>query len=233
MPSEDFDWLRFNASESSISTNATEPNLPGAGRTLGLLFDSLGRALEQKGSGIAEKWGFGPRAVAVRIQKIRPRPISYYCFDHQQYCLKGHCVTYPRNVSAAEKKKLKKDCRRLVKYATRYCSYFFDSSFKTMMGERSNVPGNQLIALDTLCDIAFADQKVRKILAEVDAVKALARRISSWPEHHPEMLLNKSRRALASVSENIINCAGQQLLPGTKSPSSIYSAVPTLIPYLK
>lgn len=32
----------WNSSASSISTTATEPNLPGAGRTVGLLIDKLG-----------------------------------------------------------------------------------------------------------------------------------------------------------------------------------------------
>lgn len=49
----------FNHSESSVSTNATAPNLAGPGRTLGLLCDFLGKTLEMNVSKLAEKCGLG------------------------------------------------------------------------------------------------------------------------------------------------------------------------------
>ena len=46
------------ASTSYYSTNYTEPNLPGAGRVLGLAYDSAGRQLEKAMGVVAQKVGY-------------------------------------------------------------------------------------------------------------------------------------------------------------------------------
>lgn len=82
----------------STSTNETAPNLPGAGHTIGLLYDSLGLILERLLNRIAVKRGLGPKAVSDRIRDNR----------------------YHRSYTAThELRVLVKDCRSLVKYATK------------------------------------------------------------------------------------------------------------------
>ena len=49
-------------STSNPSTNDTESNLPGAGRTLGRFYDSAGRRLEKAMGIVAQKVGYRPRS---------------------------------------------------------------------------------------------------------------------------------------------------------------------------
>ncbi len=55
---------------SSVSTNATAPNLPGPGRTVGLAIDWLGAQLE-KFINISAQWrGLEPKAIAQEIRRL-------------------------------------------------------------------------------------------------------------------------------------------------------------------
>lgn len=49
------------------SSNATESDLPGPGRTLGKVYDFLGKRLERALATLAERKGLGPKQVAERI----------------------------------------------------------------------------------------------------------------------------------------------------------------------
>ena len=65
-------WRRFYPNEVDIieheSTNATESDLPGPGRTLGKVYKNIGRRLEEFLNDLAERKGLGPSAVAIRIK---------------------------------------------------------------------------------------------------------------------------------------------------------------------
>lgn len=52
---------------SIISSNATESDLPGPGRTLGRVYGYLGRHLKRALGALAERKGLGPQQVALRI----------------------------------------------------------------------------------------------------------------------------------------------------------------------
>lgn len=79
------------------SSNDTESDLPGPGRTLGKLYRLIGRHIERGVSAIAEKRGYGPLAVA---ERIRTRQSNNY----------GERYTF------AIVSKQEKDCKRLIQY---------------------------------------------------------------------------------------------------------------------
>ena len=55
-------------SDCSVSTNATDENLPGSGRTIGLIYATVGKSLEKRLGNTAERLGQGPRLTAIRIK---------------------------------------------------------------------------------------------------------------------------------------------------------------------
>ena len=63
-----------NVSILSVSTNATEANIPGVGRTIGLFYDYAGGKLQKKINQVSEKLGYGPRATALKIEKTLNDP---------------------------------------------------------------------------------------------------------------------------------------------------------------
>ena len=63
---------------SIASTNETADNLPGHGRLLGNLYVSLGRHLEYGIGTIAGKMGFGPKAIASKIKRLRENDVSLF-----------------------------------------------------------------------------------------------------------------------------------------------------------
>ncbi len=58
----------YEASVSTLSTTATASNLPGAGRTLGLLYDSVGTRVGIRISRLAVRNGYGPKETFAQIQ---------------------------------------------------------------------------------------------------------------------------------------------------------------------
>ena len=79
----------------SLSTsNETEDDLPGSGRTLGKLYNFLGQKVESGLSGAAERMGYGPNAIAMRIQRIQEN----------------------RGLDLRRRRKLRANCKRLVCY---------------------------------------------------------------------------------------------------------------------
>ncbi|KAH8110472.1 hypothetical protein DFH11DRAFT_1514209 [Phellopilus nigrolimitatus] len=96
----DFDQVSLD----SVSTNATADNLPGAGRTLGLLYSHAGRHLEVLLGGIAERMGRGPRATFLRIQK------------NSEIVTLASVLLLPQAAVKAKKKKIERDCKRMLKY---------------------------------------------------------------------------------------------------------------------
>ncbi len=93
---------------SSISTNATAHNLVGPGRNVGLLFDWLGAHLEALMNRRATRLGLGPDAVVEAIRLLlRHRETTFT--ERHRLPLKPS--------TAVEAKKLKKLCKKLLRYA--------------------------------------------------------------------------------------------------------------------
>lgn len=106
--------VRSNAPSSTHST-ATAPDLVGPGRTLGLLFDWLGRGLESFLNERATQLNLGPEATARDIRRMRRR---------KEVSLLVQYVAPYAHVTKAQEKKLRKLCKNLFKYAR----FDFDSS---------------------------------------------------------------------------------------------------------
>lgn len=94
---------------STHSTNSTASNLPGLGRTLGLGLSILGRAFEEQLFRKAHKLGLGPNATACRLESRMAQ------FDQ---------VVNPSDREKA-KKKIVKDCYRILKYMNECTSSLF------------------------------------------------------------------------------------------------------------
>ncbi len=93
---------------SSISTNATAPNLPGAGRTVGLLIDRLGSHVENL-LNIGAQWRkIGPKAVAQDIRRI---------LRHDQTTFAERFSRRVVQLSKRDERDFRKMCKRLLKYA--------------------------------------------------------------------------------------------------------------------
>ncbi len=105
MTSDDIlEFVRFD----SIDSNATAPNLPGPGRTVGLLFDWLGTRMERVLSIRALKLGYDPDAVARDIRKL--------CRHHERRIDMLH--KFPgMGLTSVDKKRLKKLCKKLTECA--------------------------------------------------------------------------------------------------------------------
>ncbi len=108
MTSDDIFELLKSDTKSSIDSNATASNLPGAGRTVGLLFDWLGARVESVLSRRALKLGYDPDGVAQDIRQIcrhdkRPMDVRHKVPELQ--------------LTNGERKHLKKLCKKLVECA--------------------------------------------------------------------------------------------------------------------
>lgn len=92
----------------SVSSDATAPNLPGAGRTVGLLMDYLGSHLELFLNLRAGDFGLGPEAIAQEIRHLR---------RHHETSISERHGTSTVGLNRREARTLKKLCKRLLKYA--------------------------------------------------------------------------------------------------------------------
>ncbi len=93
---------------SSVSTNATAPNLPGPGRTIGLLMDWLGTRMERFMNICADRRGLGPKAVAQEIHCLRRHDETSIVERHT-----GSVVRLNKH----DERAFRKLCGRLLKYA--------------------------------------------------------------------------------------------------------------------
>lgn len=85
-----------------MSTNYTMSNLPGTGRILDKLYRAGGRKVERCLGRLAQRAGYGPDAVSLRIRQIA-RDLSYSSGTGRQ--------------STKVQKALSELCRRLLHYA--------------------------------------------------------------------------------------------------------------------
>ena len=97
-------------SQSSISTTATAPNLVGAGRTVGLVYDKAGSWLQRRINWWATRRGYGPHETAKAIRLI---------LDGAEEEIEYHWTTLRlyRPLADDEKKAAEKKCKVLLKYA--------------------------------------------------------------------------------------------------------------------
>lgn len=111
-PYEENDTPEAFASQSSFSTMATAPNLPGTGRVLGLVYDDLGFRLVQLLTKWAIKLDYSPeeasKAIFERIYQIEHNN------RNKRRSLGPVCIG---DLSRSDVAILRKGCRRLLKYA--------------------------------------------------------------------------------------------------------------------
>lgn len=93
---------------SSIDSNATADNLPGAGRTVGLFFAWLGSRLEHALNKRAERFGFGPKAIADEIRRHTGR---------HETTFQRRIILRDRTLTESETRKVKKLCKALIRHA--------------------------------------------------------------------------------------------------------------------
>ncbi|KLO08842.1 hypothetical protein SCHPADRAFT_1000667 [Schizopora paradoxa] len=131
---------------STISSNATASNLPGAGRVVGNVFETLGRRLESIINRVATDRGLGPLAVAQDIRKLR---------RHDETTFVQRYTAPSRQLSKQEAKALKKRCEKLLKYA------------------KAKQLDTQLVALEEVTALTIEDPIVKAILKDcrVDSLR--------------------------------------------------------------
>lgn len=115
----------FSTELSTISSNATDDNLVGPGRTLGLLFSFLGHKIEAHLSHVALRQGLGPNAAFDRIQsrmEVEQKKQYIHWWDNEEILDFNSYRSMQFKESVVPKTLLKKgqvlsDLQRLLKYA--------------------------------------------------------------------------------------------------------------------
>ncbi|THG98318.1 hypothetical protein EW145_g7446 [Phellinidium pouzarii] len=133
---------------STLSSNMTADNLPGAGRILGNVYSFLGRYLKSMAGRAAERLGYGPRVTAIRIQK-RHKVIRDASRGHLSWT---SCS--PEEIKA-KVKKVENDCKLILKYV------------------RSNVLSTTKEALEQIVDLSVGDEYIRGLLLVMGAVNTI------------------------------------------------------------
>ncbi|KLO15006.1 hypothetical protein SCHPADRAFT_288530 [Schizopora paradoxa] len=130
---------------SSISSNATALNLPGPGRTMGLLFDYLRRQLESVLNVSVTRFGVHPSAVAAQIRRL--------CMHHRTTKQDRHSEDFSGLLTRKEKRKLGRLCAKLVGDASSPVHSTQRSALEEML---------RLIIEDPLVYMAIQDCNLRK-----------------------------------------------------------------------
>ncbi|KLO08846.1 hypothetical protein SCHPADRAFT_981263 [Schizopora paradoxa] len=131
--------LAKTSSQSSISTNATAPDLPGPGRLVGLLLDRVGKHLETLLNKCANQFALGPAHVAQEIRILS---------RHDEFTIPERYLAYSMHFSEKEMRVLRRRCRRLLKFAG------------------SRLLSTQLVALNEISMLAIENSLIRTIFAE-------------------------------------------------------------------
>lgn len=140
--------VRRRRSLDSISTNATASNLPGAGRTMGLLFEYLGRRLESVLNVSATRRGMDPRAVAMQIRRL--------CLHDRTTIQDRHSEDFNNLLTRKEKRKLSRLCSKLIGHA-RYVMLCFKGYHFLMYLTSSPVHSTQRSALEEMLRLVIED----------------------------------------------------------------------------
>ncbi|KAI5115038.1 hypothetical protein M0805_006707 [Coniferiporia weirii] len=170
---------------SSISSNATAPDLPGAGRTIGLFYNFAGKIIEHNLNKLATRWGAGPYPVARKVHRY------FELTDRDTWSTTEFSL-----VSSKENKKVKRQIRTLLKHA------------------RSNFEINQVNALNQIIGLAIYHPHARELLNVLNAMETLHDtylRALSASRNDCNVLLHSSRRALIALTEMRVNSVGHTL----------------------
>ncbi|KLO10297.1 hypothetical protein SCHPADRAFT_525752 [Schizopora paradoxa] len=151
---------------SSIDSDATIDDQPGAGRTVGLFFSWFGTKIEKALNKRAERYGLGPKAIADEI-------ICRLGYSDMVFGIR-HKLVSCRTLSKSEMNSLRKLCKKMINYA------------------RSRVIDTQLIALEEITKLAIEDPEIRAVLASCN----LNRLITHYAE--PD-LLTATTKALGAI----------------------------------
>ncbi|KLO07531.1 hypothetical protein SCHPADRAFT_1001605 [Schizopora paradoxa] len=133
--------LQRTYTNSSVSTNATASNLPGAGRTVGLVLDWLGGRLDDLMNISAHRHGLGPRAVTQEIRRL---------LLHSETTIVERHSGFVYDLTSKQEHILKKRCKRLLQYA------------------RHRIASTQFRALEEIINLTIEDPLVRFVFAELN-----------------------------------------------------------------
>lgn len=100
--------LTRTTSNSTVSTNATAPNLIGPGRTIGLLIDGLRDYLDTLTITWVPKLKFGPKSAAQDVRSL---------LRHEETTIVERHAGYAHHFTVKEEEVLKMRCKRLLEYA--------------------------------------------------------------------------------------------------------------------
>lgn len=157
----DQDLSLARSDTSSTHSTATAPDLVGPGRTIGLLFEWLGRGLESFLNKRAIQLNLGPEAIARDIRHMRRR---------QEVPLLAQYAAPYAYVTKAQEKKLRRLCKSLLKFARFESCYSFCLLHHICSPKnRSEVRSTQFKALDEITSLAIEDQVIRDALRSCNA----------------------------------------------------------------
>lgn len=91
----------YSSASEFATSSATASNLPGPGRAIGILYSFLGKRLEKWVSAWADSHGYGPNAIARRIDEGAAKLPCEGCTKKRAELVNG----------------LKRDCRRLLQFS--------------------------------------------------------------------------------------------------------------------
>lgn len=137
---------------SIISSNATEDNLPGPGRTLGSVYSSIGKQLEGLLNTFAEKQRLGPIAVADRVRSRGNGPYN-----------------------KKEAKSQRRDLKKLLGFVE-YVKYSTSSlivMIQHLTNRRSNNQSTLKQALESIGEVAQASSHIRMMLKSLSAIQMI------------------------------------------------------------
>lgn len=187
--------------DSSVSSMATAPNLPGPGRNVGLLFDFLGARVEKFMNARAERHGLGPRAVAEEISRLR---------RHSETTIIERHAGFVVQLTDKEERAFQKLCKKLLKYARFVCSHI-GFGFFSLTYFRHRIRTNQFEALEEIINLAIEDPHARIVLAHHDIGHYLTPMFDE-----PDLVLSTSR-ALGSIENADIHSLWSGVLLGRLS----------------
>ncbi|KAH8115027.1 hypothetical protein DFH11DRAFT_141170 [Phellopilus nigrolimitatus] len=174
-----------SSSRTSLSTNATASNLPGAGRTLGLAYDRGGGVLEVLLNRLAKQLGRGPDASMERIQERLFSMIS----------AEDGAVPYVLEL-LRQKSFFIKECKRILRYA------------------QNDISSNQCAAFRSIISLCVDDSFLRILfnsLGAADVIQGMEPRIACAHADERDPLLSCSQKALISLAEVEVNTIAQKL----------------------
>ncbi|KLO05070.1 hypothetical protein SCHPADRAFT_738248 [Schizopora paradoxa] len=178
-----------NASHSTanslVDTNATAPNLPGPGRNIGNLFDWLGVKIEAVANQKAVQLNLGPQAVAKTIREL--------CRHDERLFIDRH--RSPTQLSKSQTKRLRKLCKKLVKYT------------------RSHILDVEMQAFEEIISLSVEEPLVREVLAGSNVYYRLEPKFKE-----PNLILSSSkalgclrRSEIHHLWSDLIACEGRNI----------------------